>query len=393
MNILAYNPDLSEAEKTTLMSSISATTTAVLKVKNSNSFANSRRLLIGAPARERSEMSTQTAKTPTTITVGTTNFTHDADDPVYALDFDQIRYYRSTTGVGGTYSLLQTVDIDWDNASGKTVYNDLNALDSYFYKVSYYDSIGVKETELSEPIQSTGYPDNSVGETILQTVDELDDPDFNEFSIERWLGIMNTISKDLLKQAKRPYRFLKVNESLDVNANDTSVAFPANFWKVNYTEVNQYNAGADPLTFRPKRLDITTMRFRQSQMILPSDYVTGIAYDDEALELLFYPAALSTRLGAFNFHYYKKLTKFTDLSDLLETPDNLIYLYGLKMHFFMRKMDDDNKYGTQFSEFQKLYQAEMRMLQREKTIEADGPSSMGPDRKRYPQFGGVRYRQ
>lgn len=394
MNIFAYNPDLLDAEKTSLSSAIAATvTTTVLKVRNSNNFVNTRRILIGAPKRERSEMGTQTAKTATTITVGTTNFSHDSDDPVYALDFDQIKFYRSTTGVNGTYSILATVDMDWDNLNGKTVYNDANALTSYFYKVSFFDSIGGAETPLSEPIQSTGYPDNSVGDTILQMVTEVNDKHFLIFDIPDYIGIMNNISKDLYKQAKRPYRFLKVNFPMNVTAGAVSVPFPTDIWKINYVEVNQLSSSSNNLTFKPKKVDITTMRFRLSQLILPSDYVNEIAFDDEAKVMYFHPSARTDRIGAFNFHYYKKFTKFTDLSNLLETPDNLVYQYGLKRAYYLRRMDDDAKWASQFAEYDKMYQAEIRMMQREKTLEAGGPSGMGPDRKRYLQYGGPRYRQ
>lgn len=395
MNIYAYNPDLSQAERTNLTSSINATpTTTVLKVKNTNNFTTTRRVLIGSPQRERSEMSILSAKTATSLTVGTTNFSHDADDPVITLDFDQIKFYRSTTGINGTYSVLATVDMDWDNSNGKTAYNDPNALDTYFYKVSYFDSVGGAETDVSEPIQSTGYPDNSVGDTLLQVIGEVNDEQFEIYTIKQWLGIMNNISKELYKQAKKPYRFLKVKAPVDVETDDTSFAWPDDLWKINYIEVNQYNSGANPLTFTPKLIDNQTMAFRQSRMILPSDYVNEIAYDDEDKSILFNPAARTDRLSAFIFHYYKKFTRFTDLSDLLETPDNLVYQYGMKRAFYLRKMDDDDKYAEQFQTFNTMYNAEIRMLQREKNVDVHGPMSMAPDRKRYSQLGSaVRYRQ
>lgn len=394
MNIYAYNPDLSEAEKTVLSSaSVATASTTVLKVKNSNKFVNGHKVLIGAPQRERTEMVVQSANSPTSITVGTTNFNHDANDPLYALDFDQIRFYRSTSGVGGSYSLVSTQDIDWDNANGRTTYRDLSALDTYYYKVSFYDSLSLTETDQSEPIQAAGFQENSAGQTLMQVIAEVDDTTFNVFDIPTWLGVMNNVSKDLYKQAKRPYRFLKRNYSLDVLADADSVDFPTNIWKINYTEVNQFVSAGSNRTFRPKEIDVTTMRYRQSLAVNPSDYVNEIAYDDEANVLMFNPAARTDRIGAFNFHIYKKFDTLVDLSSVFETPDSLVYQYGMKRDFYLRKALDDNKYLSQAQKYDTMYQAEIRMLQREKTIKADGPSSMGADKKRYPQFGRMRYRQ
>lgn len=396
MNISGYNPDVTDLEKTFLTTQTAASTpTTVLKVKNTNRFPDTQRVLIGAPKRERTEMSTQSAHTATTLTLGVTNFRHDADDPIYALDFDQMRFYRSTTGVNGTYALLSggTVDIDWDNANGKTVYNDPNALSTYFYKVSFYDSIGDVETELSAPIQATGYADNTVGSVMLQMLDEVDDLEQSVFSINTLLGIMNNISKDLLKQAKKPYRFLKTKQSVDVEADDESFPWPADLWKVNYIELNQYNGTGTARTFNPKKVDLSTMKYRQSLAILPSDYVNEIAYNDEDKTIEFNPAARTERLNAFIFHYYKKFALFTDLSNPLETPDDLVYMFGLKRAFYLRKADDDGKYFDQYKEFNTMYQTEVRMLQREKNVDVHGPDSMGPDRRRYSQFGLVRRRQ
>lgn len=395
MNIFAYNSDLTDAEKSYLTSSIASTATT-LKVKNTNMFVNSRRVLVGSPGRERSEMVTQSAHTATTLTVGATVFSHDADDPVYALDFDQIKFYRSTTGIDGTYSVIATVDIDWDNTNNKTVYNDVNALDTYFYKVSYWDSIGAIETDLSDPIQATGYPENSVGEVILEVAAEVKDRMFTEFSIPEWMGIMTDVGKDLTKQAKKPYRFLKEEEDLDIIFADSvnSTPFPTDLWKIDYTEINQQSAGTTNLTFRREPISPADMRFRQSQQFqLGSDYVTQIAYDDTNNVLMFTPSALSDRIGAFTMHFFRKFIRITDMSQVLQTPDSLVYKYAMKRAFFLMKSADDSKYLSQYKEFDNMYQAEIRMLQREKNIEAHGPTGMAPDRKRYSQFGGPRYRQ
>lgn len=392
MKIIAYNPPTTDLEKSYLSTSVAAGVTQI-KVKNSDRFADTNRIMIGELGRERTEIVTvDGSPTSTLITVTTTEFPHDADDPVYLLEYDQLNIYRSTSGINGAYSLLDVVDLDVDNAELVTRYDDVNALDTYYYKLSYLNSEDSSESDLSEAIATSGYATDTIGSIIMEVARKVKDPDFIEITVDVHLENANDISDDLITQAKRPYRFLKTNELLNVDADDNSVAFPDDFWKVNYTEVREVSA-ASTRVFQPRKVTATEMRFQQSQTTLKGDYVDIIAYDDEENLILFNPASRIARTGLFNLHYYKKFTRFTSMSSTIEGPTRLVYKLGLLREYYMMKADDDAKYARKAESYDKKYNTEVMKLQREKNIEAAGPSGMASDKKRYIQWGGRGYRQ
>lgn len=391
MRLFARNPDLTGTEMTYLSSSTAQGAT-IFKAKNTDRFTDGQMILVGAMSRERSEILELATHTATQLTLAAADFPHDADDPVYVLDYDQVRIYRSTTGSGGVFSLLDTVPIDVDNVDGKTWYTDQNSLTTYWYQVAFYDSVGDNEGDRSPAIQATGYPELAVGTIITEVASEVKDKDFIEMDIPAYISTMNNINADLITQAKRPYRFLKTSESLTAEANASTIDLPDDLWKVNYIEVNEFGPASEEV-FRPKQVPITKARWQLAWDTMAGDYVDGISVDDEAMQLVFFPKARVQRIGAFTIHYYKNFTRFTDFSNIVETPNTLIYKLGLKREFYLRRADDDSKYMVKFNEYDKAYQAEVMKMNRGKNIMADGPTGMGPDQKKYNQFGGVRYRQ
>lgn len=393
MNIVAFNPPVKHLEKSNLGKSYASGVTSLL-VKNTDRFSDGQKILIGEMGRERSEIATISgAPSNTSLTLAAaTEFPHDADDPVYVLEYDQVRIYRSTSGVAGVYTELATVDLDVDNRDNATYYNDENALTTYYYQLAYYDSVDQDESERTAPLAAAGYDPNAVGTIVSEIAKEVKDPDFLDISIDLWITWMNNISDDLITQAKRPYRFLKRKELLDAEEDASTINLPANLWKIDYIEVNE-STPAMSRTYRPKKVSATEARFQLSQHITPGDYVTGVAVDEVTNELMFYPAARTLRIGAFSLFYYKKFDRFTEFSDIVETPNTLIYKLGLKREYYMLKADDDIKYLTKAKEYAQQYNAETMKLQREKSIFAHSPTGMAPDRKRYPQWGGRRYRQ
>ncbi len=384
MNIFAYNPSTDNLEKT-IISKATAEAATVFKVKNTDRITAGKRLLVGEMSRERSELLTVSSVTATQIT--TTSgalFAHDADDPIYVLEYDKIRFTRSTTGEGGVYSTLATVDIDVDNADGQTKYDDTSALESYYYQIYFYDSVGTILSDPSPTIKATGYPENSVGEVIGDATRRVGDETFEIFSIEALIGIMNDTNDDMITQAKRPYRFLKTDIEIDVDADDESFPYPENLWKFDDDPIES-NTLVSSRPRIPKEVTSVDMRYRRSYNSLAADDPSHIAFDDANQTVLFLPTARTTRIGAFTVHYYKKFTRFTQMSDLLETPNGLVYKLAIWREYYTRKSDDDNKWMGKADNYDRKYNAEIMKLQREKNVKASGPKGFGPQIKRYRQ--------
>lgn len=393
MIIVTVNPEINTSERSFLNKSY-ASGVGTINVRNIDRFKDDQIILIGEMARERSEIRAinGTPSGSSIVLATVTSNPHDADDPVYVLDFDKVKIYRSTTGINGTYALLEAVDIDVDNEDGKTYYSDPNALTTYYYQTAYYNSVDDTESERSGKIAATGYTPEYVGAIITEVSKELKDADFIEMSIDEYISSMNDINNDLITQAKRPFKFLKTSQPLTAAALSSTIAFPTNLWKINYIEVNE-TATATSRVYRPKKVSPTEARYRLSAFPGTGDYVDGIAIDDEDDKLIFFPKARVERINAFTIHFYKHFTTFTSLDNKIETPNSLIYKLGLKRDFYLAKADSDSKWLTKATIYDKRYNAEAMKLQREKSIEASGPSGMSPDKKKYPQFGGRRYRQ
>lgn len=171
MLITAFNPETRDLEKTYSLNPVSAGVTSIA-VKNSDRFNNNDRIMIGEMGMEKTEIVTVSATTPTSLTIGATQFAHESDTPIYVLRFDQVKFYRSTTGQDGPYAPLATVAMDVDNAELQTLYDDTSGLASYYYKVSFYHSLDSLESATSDPIQGGGYTRRQVGNIITEILQE-----------------------------------------------------------------------------------------------------------------------------------------------------------------------------------------------------------------------------
>ena len=131
---------------------------STLAVKNSNGFIANKPIILGLPGFQQSEIVKVSSVTaPSTIGLSAnTVFAHTTDQRITYIDYDQIKVYRSTTGITGVYSLLGSpfnITIEQD----MTIYEDATSQPTYYYKYSYFNSIDSLESDLSDPIAATGF--------------------------------------------------------------------------------------------------------------------------------------------------------------------------------------------------------------------------------------------
>lgn len=156
MKVAVYHPLYRENPTTYLADAVAAGATSI-SVKNTDGFTTTKYVAIGIPGLEQSElMLPSTVTSPGTISFGSAlKFPHNSDTQVRLLDYNQIKIYRSITGIDGSYTLLTTIDITID--ADDTQYEDQNSQPTYYYKFSYYNEATDVESDLSDAIAATGF--------------------------------------------------------------------------------------------------------------------------------------------------------------------------------------------------------------------------------------------
>lgn len=389
MIVTAYNPDTSALEKT-YISSYQAKGVTTLPVKNNDRFIAGRRALIGRMGSERSELVTlgTISTDKLSVTVSATQFEHNADDPIFLLDWDQIRFYRRTSA-GGSSILLQTYDIDVDNYEQVTRWDDTAALASYYYQTSFYNSITLAESDLSDVVQATGYDINSAGNIVDQVVRRVRDTSFNVLTMEEYLDVMNEVGSDLITQAQKPYVFLKktvtLNTVADQNYIDIKGLVP-DFWKYDYVEIGINTGGANTRfqEVSPISFEQWNNRYKYTPS-LAQDNIRDVAFDDETKRLYLFPTPKTAVTGSVILHYYKKFTAITKAGDIVETPNNLLYRYKLMAEYYSAKSEVDNQWAMLAKKYEDKYGNEIVKMQRVNRLDVGTPRSMRPARLYRPR--------
>lgn len=378
MIVTAYNPDTDNLERTYLSASHQAGATT-LNVKNNNNIVTSRRILIGEMGHERSEI--KTTGSPTGVTqVGITaglSFAHDPDDPIMVLDFDQIAFYRSST-INGTYSLVTTVTIDVDNADGMTRYDDTLGTDSDFYKIKYVNSLSLEDTEFSDPIEGNGFAGESAGKVIDEVVRRVRDQSYSVLGVQEYLDIMNEVNDDLITQTRRPFRFLRTSQPIDTIQDQNYVPLPDNLWKfdrVSFRDTiggNTREYGITPLLLRiwERKYDNTYWT--------PSDQLMDVAIDEETNRLYLGPTPRTALTGKIQLRYYKTFDKITDVGDIVETPNTLIYKYKMLSEYYNAKSEADNQFARLAAQYEQRYGAEVVKMQRVNGVDVGTTKEIKP---------------
>lgn len=380
MIIAAHNPETQDLEKTYLSSLASAADT-VLEVKNNDNFEVGEKVLIGEMGGEQSEIRTISAVAGDSqgITTDALEFDHAADTAIYALEYDKVRFYRRTTADGAA-TLMTTVDIDVDNADKVTRWDDTSAATTYYYQTSYYDSVDDEESELSDPIQATGYESETAGSIIDAHVRRVRDTGYTVLGFEEYIDIINEVGNDLLTQAQKPYRFLRRTVNLDAVADQGYIDFPADFWKLEHvflayklgseTKYNQRNPISEEMFLR---------KYDNSALTTQAN-IRDIAIDVDSLRLLIYPTPSANVTAAAKLTYFKKFDKIETAGDIIETPNNLIYRFKLMAEFYSAKSEIDNQWARLAQKYEDKYGAEIVKMQRANRLDAGTPRSMRPPR-------------
>lgn len=387
MIITGYNPDIEDLELSYLSSSVSASAgSAVLVVKNNDRFAVNDRIMVGQQAREKTEVTTVTSvSVGTGVTTNGLNFPHSADDPVYKLRFDTVKFYRSTTGSSGAYSLVSSQPLDVDNANGTTVYDDTTGLATYYYKVSYYNSITTVESSLSDPVLGSGYTRNSVGFMIDEILRDVGDLDAQYVSRTEVISWFNAVNDDLLTRSKRPFRFLHTRTALSRTANATTLSFPTDMWKFDRMDYVYTDTAGNISTYpvRAKRLADFRYNYGDSSGGTANDELQFISLDDAVDAFRLWPRSLTTSPNVFYVYYYKLPNTLDSEGDVFETDTPAVYkLYALH-RFYLKKSAADPIQLNFANTWAQKYESEVAKLKRGENKDAGTPGGFRYDPQTY----------
>lgn len=384
MIVSAFNPETDELEKTYLSESHDAAET-VLAVKNNDSLAVDDFVLIGEMGGEKSEIRQVSAVNANklAITVDALAFDHNSDTPVYKLEFNKVRFYRRTSE-GGTPTLQTTVDIDVDNEDGLTRWDDVAALTTYWYQYAWYNSDTDDESELSDPVQATGYLRKTAGAIIDGVVRRVRDTGYSVLSFDEYLDIMNEVGDDLITQAQKPYTFLKKSVALDTVAGQNYIDIAGqvdDFWKFDYVEIDQNTTGAahNYKQVTPLSYEQFNQRYNNGSL-LESDRITDIAFDDQTKRLYIASTPQNVRTGKVILHYYKVFTEITSSGQLVETPNPTIYRYKLLEEYYSAKAEVDKQWFPLAQKYENKYGNEVVKMQRVNRLDVGTPRSFRPAR-------------
>ena len=388
MKLYIQNPSTDKLEKSYLSNSYSAGVTA-LDVRNNERFQNNQKILIGEMGNERTEIVTVGAAgvnaNGTGLTVSATLFPHNADDPVYAIKYDRVKFYRSTAGIDGAYNALADVAMDVDNANKQTMYDDLNGLSSYYYKVSFYSTFDSTETELSDPIAGSGYPSGTAGALVNEFFEEVGDTQQQTMTVTEVLNLMNEVNDDLISQSRRPYRFLKTSTTLSTTANVARIPLPANLLKFDRLAfTNTWQQRTD--TYR--RISMEEMEYiNYDNTFYPSDDLLYVAIDESTNEFVLFPTPHTTSLNSIKIFYWKKFTRLTSMASKVETPNSRIYKMFLLGRYWRKRAIKEPNYLNLSDRFLQDYNTEVVKLQRMNRLDMGTPMSFKPDTR---TAGGLR---
>jgi hypothetical protein len=381
MIVTAFNPETDDLEKTYLSAYLPEGST-IVAVKNNDKFVADRRILMGRLGDERSELLTTDTINANKISMvldAATKFAHNADDPLYMLDYDQVNFYRKNN-LAATPTLMHTEDIDVDNSELVTRWEDASSLPTHYYQTSYSNSITGAESELSDPVPATGFTTATAGNIIDQVVRRVRDTSYNVLTIDEYVDIMNEVGSDLITQAHRPYRFLRREVILDTVAGQNYIELPEDLWKFYKIRLSNNSGnyqrffGRDPLS-----KEQFTDRYENNQTSA-QDNILDFAIDEESGRLLIYPTPLTAQTGVVKLVYYKKFDTITDVGDPIETPNNLIYRYKLMAEFYSAKSETDNQWDKLARKYEDKYGNEIVKMQRVNRLDAGTPRSMMPKR-------------
>ena len=197
-------------EATYLTSSVTAgDTTLTVRAVDSNSMSDNDWLIVGEIGTENAEVlqingsvSDGTSLTIDNAGSGGSRYDHAIDEPVYKIDYNQVRFYNNATDTFSGATLLSTSEVQPDDEF--TRYEDTSNTTGFgFVEFRNSDSSAVSDNSDGTPY--TGYGPQSLGRIIKMIRRNLGEPDFKFLLDEEIREEVNEKQRDIAHERLWPF--------------------------------------------------------------------------------------------------------------------------------------------------------------------------------------------
>jgi hypothetical protein len=401
MIVILQNPSTDDLKKTYMAQSYNIGATSI-ETKSNTEFSNAlsttgfnQLIQIGESGLASTEIVTISAANAngTTMTISATLYPHEADAPIYLLQFDQAKLYRSTTGINGTYTLMANCPftIDVTSADLESTYNDNNAAAGYYYKWTVYNSVSTVESSYSDPIPAiTGWARNQAGYLINQVYDELSDANEDNLTRDEMLGYINEVNDDLTMQVVRPYNFLYTRQAFGRVAGSNTLAWPKDsmgnnaMWKFDRMDYNFVDNTTTPVTnntYTVPVVDLAYFRNRwttnENDTTTQDDTVQEMALDEAMHTFNYYPYSATSSNAVWYLYYWAFFNQISSEGDVLQTPTPKIYKHYISYKYYLKKAVTDPSYMVIAKQHQQDYVFERARLKSQDRRDVGTPRRFG----------------
>lgn len=205
-------------ERTYLTADVSSSSTSLtVRAVDADAWSDNDWLIVGEIGTPNAEV-LQVNGTPsdgTSLTIdnagsGGCRYAHSANEPVYRIDYNQVKFYRATTE-DGTKSVLATVDLQ--PSDFETRYNDTNNTTGFGF-VTFINSEDSSESPYSDAIPYAGQSEKSLSVLISRVRTELNEHDDDFVTDEEITEAINYRQRDVINTRLWTFNEVERSQSL-----------------------------------------------------------------------------------------------------------------------------------------------------------------------------------
>lgn len=317
------HPDVSLSQRTYLEADY--TTGTNLAVTNNEGFAANQIAVISQPGHEKCESKPILGLSGSQILqlTGILQFDHNSGDVIYRSEYDQIEI---STNTGASWSVLATIDIQWDQFA--SIYVHQGATNTNNYRFRFVNSVTLDTSEYSPTLGGAGYEKQSIGRMVKTVRGVIGDPEKKMVSDQEIIRFL-TDAKDIIRARRNDWYFW-LNESdgdILTVVDAFKYSLEAISERLDYIADVRYRlntGGTDetwPLDIVDNAMfdkliqdnDRTSQDEAQVGNIMPPDENSASGY------IRIWPSSLTTN-GSFYIRWYENEPDFTSVADTTKIP-------------------------------------------------------------------------